>query len=146
MLTDSSSSYASDLWALGCIIYQMVSGSMPFRGQSEYLIFQKILNLDYEYPEGFDRVAKDLVDKLLVVTPDKRLGATDDEPYIRYVEIFSIPYSIVINNQQKSMWKSLIYSVYAACMGISETIRDKWILHSLNRPYFYHMSMMFVED
>lgn len=91
MLTDTSSSYASDLWALGCIIYQMVSGLMPFRGGSEYLIFQKILNLEYEYPEGFDKVAKDLVEKLLVIVPNKRLGATDAKPYtsIREHDLFN---------------------------------------------------------
>ncbi|CAH1987266.1 unnamed protein product [Acanthoscelides obtectus] len=88
MLSESSSSPASDLWALGCIIYQMVSGVMPFRGRSEFLIFQKILNLEYEYPDGFDPQAKDLVQKLLVKNPIERLGATDEAPYtsIRFVE------------------------------------------------------------
>lgn len=90
MLKESSSSHASDLWALGCIIYQMISGRMPFRGGSEHLIFQKILNLEYEYPEGFDISAKDLVEKLLVLVPSKRLGATDEKPYfgIREHEFF----------------------------------------------------------
>ncbi|CAH1171223.1 unnamed protein product [Phaedon cochleariae] len=81
MLTDTSSSYESDLWALGCIIYQIVSGVMPFRGGSEYLVFQKILKLLYDFPEGFDRVAKDLVEKLLVIDPRQRLGANDEKRY-----------------------------------------------------------------
>ena len=42
ILTNSGSSPASDLWALGCIIYQMVTGIPPFHGNSEYLIFQKV--------------------------------------------------------------------------------------------------------
>lgn len=77
LLTDKSVSRASDLWALGCIIYQMVSGLPPFRAGSEYLIFQKIINLEYEFPEGFDSDAKDLVEKLLVLDPAERLGAAD---------------------------------------------------------------------
>lgn len=81
MLKESSSSYSSDLWALGCVIYQMISGRMPFRGATEHLIFQKILNLDYQYPDGFDLSAKDLVQKLLVLIPNKRIGATDEIPY-----------------------------------------------------------------
>ena len=32
----------------------------------EYQIFQKITKLEYEFPEGFDPIAKDLVQKLLV--------------------------------------------------------------------------------
>lgn len=81
MLNHTSSSYASDLWAYGCIIYQMISGSMPFRGGSEYLIFQKIIKLDYEFPEGFHHIAKDLVEKLLVLEPSGRLGSSDETPY-----------------------------------------------------------------
>lgn len=33
---------------------------------NEYLIFQKITKLDYEFPEGFHPVARDLVEQLLV--------------------------------------------------------------------------------
>ena len=42
ILTNSGSSKAIDLWALGCIIYQMVTGIPPFQAQNEYLIFQKV--------------------------------------------------------------------------------------------------------
>ncbi|XP_050352071.1 3-phosphoinositide-dependent protein kinase 1 isoform X1 [Nymphalis io] len=68
---------ASDLWALGCIIYQMISGLPPFRASNEFLTFQKILKMDYEFPEGFPAEAKDLVEKLLVLDHTKRLGASD---------------------------------------------------------------------
>lgn len=82
LLTDTESTNASDLWAFGCIIFQMISGVAPFRAGSEYLIFQKILKLEYEFPEGFNKAAKSLIEKLLVLTPNKRLGATDTTPYV----------------------------------------------------------------
>ncbi|XP_013190729.1 3-phosphoinositide-dependent protein kinase 1 isoform X1 [Amyelois transitella] len=67
----------SDLWAFGCIIYQMISGLPPFRAATEFLIFQKILKLEYDFPEGFPADAKDLVEKLLVLDHSKRIGADD---------------------------------------------------------------------
>lgn len=55
-------------------IFQMASGQMPFVGGSEYLISQKILKLQYEFPDGFDERVKDFVEKLLVLEPSRRLG------------------------------------------------------------------------
>lgn len=78
ILTDRNASRSSDLWALGCIIYQMVAGLPPFRARNDYMIFQKIQKLDYEVPDGFSELAKDLVEKLLVLDPTQRLGAQDE--------------------------------------------------------------------
>ena len=65
----------ADFWALGCILYQFITGSPPFRGKTEYLTFQKIKALEYTFPDGFDSQARDLVERLLVLDPSKRIGA-----------------------------------------------------------------------
>jgi 3-phosphoinositide dependent protein kinase-1 len=66
---------SSDLWALGCIIYQMIAGRFTFHGLSEYLTWQKIKALEYTFPDGFDEDARDLVTRLLLKDPAERLGA-----------------------------------------------------------------------
>ena len=33
-----------DVWAFGCIIYQMIAGKPPFKATNEYLTFQKLRN------------------------------------------------------------------------------------------------------
>lgn len=82
----------SDLWAYGCVLFQVFAGRPPFRGESEYLTFQLILDGTYSFPEWFPADAKDLVASILVrctglpvfvdlrqvVQPDKRLGAGPD--------------------------------------------------------------------
>ncbi|GAA5955670.1 hypothetical protein JCM3765_001817 [Sporobolomyces pararoseus] len=68
------SSFSSDFWAIGCILFQMLSGKPPFQARTEYLMFQKIINLQFEFPLGFPKEAKNLVEQLLVVDPLKRLG------------------------------------------------------------------------
>ncbi|EON67507.1 AGC/PDK1 protein kinase [Coniosporium apollinis CBS 100218] len=73
LLTDKNACKASDLWAFGCIIYQLLAGRPPFKAGNEYLTFQKIVALEYSYPDGFPDVARDLVDRLLVLDPAKRL-------------------------------------------------------------------------
>ena len=73
LLTDKNACKASDLWAFGCIIYQLLAGRPPFKAGNEYQTFQKIVALDYVFPDGFPEVAQDLVERLLVLDPAKRL-------------------------------------------------------------------------
>ncbi|XP_048846947.1 3-phosphoinositide-dependent protein kinase 1-like isoform X1 [Brienomyrus brachyistius] len=77
LLTEKSACKSSDLWALGCIIYQLVAGLPPFRAGNEYLIFQKIMKLEYEFPDKFFPKAKDLVEQLLLLDPRNRLGCEE---------------------------------------------------------------------
>ncbi|KAI4252762.1 MAG: hypothetical protein L6R42_007852 [Xanthoria sp. 1 TBL-2021] len=74
LLRDKTACKASDLWAFGCIIYQLFAGRPPFKAGNEYLTFQKILSLEYGFPTGFPDVAKDLVERLLVLEPSSRLS------------------------------------------------------------------------
>ena len=73
LLTDKNACKASDLWAFGCIIYQLLAGRPPFKAGNEYQTFQKIVGLEYSFPQGFPSVAKDLIERLLVLDPCRRL-------------------------------------------------------------------------
>ncbi|CAL8132568.1 unnamed protein product [Orchesella dallaii] len=72
---------SADLWAFGCLLFQLISGALPFQATNEFLIFQKILKLEYEFPTGFPPVLKDLVEQLLKIEPSERLGAKDEKLY-----------------------------------------------------------------
>ena len=56
----------------------MISGLPPFRAATEYLIFKKVSKAQFCFPDGFDPLARDLVEKLIVVDPRKRLGSNDE--------------------------------------------------------------------
>lgn len=74
VLCNSGVSYASDLWALGCIVYQLLAGAPPFKGGSEYLTFQLISARTLSFPDGFPAAGRDLVERLLQLEPAARLG------------------------------------------------------------------------
>lgn len=73
LLTEKSTCKSSDLWALGCILYQLIAGKPPFKAVNEYQTFQKIVHLDYAIPLNFPPKAADLIRRLLVLDPMQRL-------------------------------------------------------------------------
>ncbi|MEW5297968.1 MAG: hypothetical protein WDW38_003738 [Sanguina aurantia] len=77
VLSNTPLSYPADLWALGCLLFQMLVGKSPFRAASEYLTFQRVSDREFTFPEGMDPDARDLVDRLLVLEPSDRIGAVD---------------------------------------------------------------------
>lgn len=65
---------AADLWALGCIMFQLLTGETPFSGGSAYLTFLKVQDGSFEIPTYVSDDAKDLITKLLQKDPALRLG------------------------------------------------------------------------
>jgi len=45
--------YSSDLWAVGVILFQLLSGKAPFRGGNAHQTFQKVKAGEYEVPNMF---------------------------------------------------------------------------------------------
>lgn len=61
-----------DIWAYGCILYQLVAGRPPFKAANEYLTFQKITKLQYAFSAGFPLILRDLIKQILVLRPSRR--------------------------------------------------------------------------
>jgi len=79
ILTRKPYDQQSDMWSVGCIVFLLLSGNLPFLGRSQKELFRKIVSGKYEFkPDDWEFVsddAKDLVKKLLVLDPDKRITA-----------------------------------------------------------------------
>merc|ERR1712060_54204 len=79
VIENKCTDFRSDTWSLGCTIYQTLVGCPPFHAASEYLIFTKIMDLDFKIPPGIHPQAKDLITRMIVKDADSRLGAKDIE-------------------------------------------------------------------
>ena len=73
MLNESRAVPGSDYWALGCILYKLLFGAVPFEGANENLTFEKILNRELVFPGDADENAKDLIDRLLRIDVADRI-------------------------------------------------------------------------
>lgn len=75
MLEMNLSGPFTDLWALGCIIYQCLTGDVPFNAKTDIQVFQLIQERKIAYPKYLKPESIDLIDKLMQKDPFSRLGA-----------------------------------------------------------------------
>jgi serine/threonine protein kinase len=74
LLNENYTCTASDWWAFGCVIFHMLAGVRPFEASTPYLLINKILTEEPNYPPTMDPNAKDLIQQLLQKDPSKRPG------------------------------------------------------------------------
>jgi len=74
IITGQGHNTAVDWWALGVLIFELVSSHAPFCDRSVNLMFQNIIRCQFEFPKVFSPECKDIVNRLLQVRPPKRLG------------------------------------------------------------------------
>jgi len=77
VIENRCSDQRSDIWSLGCTFFQVFCGCPPFHAASEYLIYNRIMDMDLQMPPGLPAKARDLVEKMVVKDPDARLGAAN---------------------------------------------------------------------
>lgn len=77
VIENKCTDFKSDTWSLGCTIFQVIAGVPAFHHRSEYLVFTRIMDMDLQFPPGFDEQAEDLVRKMVVKEREKRLGGDD---------------------------------------------------------------------
>lgn len=85
----------SDLWSIGIMLYEMVTGNVPFMASNHYQLVMKVSKDDVEIPDylNISDECRDLIYRLLQKDPEIRIGWTEffDHPFItdgRVEEVF----------------------------------------------------------
>lgn len=70
---------AVDWWAFGVLIYELLLGQSPFKGDDEDEIFDAILEDEPLYPIHMPRDSVSILQSLLTRNPSQRLGSGPDD-------------------------------------------------------------------
>lgn len=79
IISQSGHGRAVDWWSLGILIFEMLTGTLPFNNSNRKILFEKIKTEDLVYPKKISPVAVDLLKKLFQKNPNKRLGSGETD-------------------------------------------------------------------
>ncbi len=90
-----------DWWSLGNLIYEMLTGIPPFYCKDRDILFDAITNDEPEYPEYLSDEVIDLIKKLLIKNPDKRLGNNGADEIKKHIFFEGMNWEKLLNKKIK---------------------------------------------
>ena len=81
MIQNSGHDKHVDIWCLGVLLFELLTGIPPFIGQNRILLMKNIINVNISWPMPprlpLDPDAKDLISKILKKNPNERISLED---------------------------------------------------------------------
>ena len=122
-----------DIWATGIILFAMLCGYLPFDHKDNDKLFKKILECKINYPKNLDSEPKDLIKKILVPNPRKRISIAEIKKhpfYLKGKEIFENNFSVLqISRDSSTSSFDISEKIY---IDSSNSQNGKFFMHDFN--------------
>jgi serine/threonine protein kinase len=94
-------SAAADWWALGVLLFELLTGTTPFCADSCYKVYQNIEHRRLVFPKGIASTDAALISDLLAVVETRRPGATGEaslrkHAYFKGVDWYSVERELLV--------------------------------------------------
>lgn len=79
----------ADVWALGVLLFALLCGRFPYRGQNDKELYKKICRAEPDYPDHVSNSAKNFFSKIFRRDAEHRITTKEmlKDSFLNYAEI-----------------------------------------------------------
>ena len=114
MVTKSGHNESVDIWALGVLLFEMLTGRTPFNFTGDRIqLYNNIKSLRIVWTDDFPQLAKDLVGRILKLNPKDRLTLDQmiNHQWFRDTPLLKPLLSPIVYNERQKLESHLIQSI-----------------------------------
>ena len=122
-----------DIWSSGIILFAMICGYLPFEDNCNEILFGKILKCKINYPKHIGQLPLDLMKKIIVPEPSKRitLSQIKEHPFfLRGKSLFNQKYLNIINEDKNKNINPI------KCRIITNRMKKEFNLNNILNNYY----------
>ena len=99
-----------DIWCIGVLLFELITGTVPFKGNDIETLKSNILHLRIAWPKEMNPDAKDLISKILKLDPSQRISLEDMLEHPFFLKYFPDAPSCLILPDPNITYKTFVVS------------------------------------
>ena len=99
-----------DIWCIGVLLFELINGTVPFKGNDIETLKSNILHLRIAWPKEMNPDAKDLISKILKLDPSQRISLEDMLEHPFFLKYFPDAPSCLILPDPNITYKTFVVS------------------------------------
>ena len=99
-----------DIWCIGVLLFELMTGSVPFQGKDIESLKSNILHLRINWPKEMNSNAKDLISKILKLDPSERISLEEMLEHPFFTKYFPDAQKSLILPDPNIIYKTFIVS------------------------------------
>ena len=96
-----------DIWSIGVLMFELLTGSSPFYAKNNQELYQNIRKLKINWPRDMSPMAKNLISKILKLNPDDRPSFDEilNHQWFKHIQMIKP----LLENKYKSLKDLLVF-------------------------------------